>query len=290
MPLPTALRRSACPLQNGPRDTAQNPSSIQGGIEAVNRVAGVPSWLIWGKLSEPLVSNSVGSSSNKRKLLRLLLTTWEEMEGIVTDLPKKSAICCWFTCFVQSLWSWESIHHFATQQAVVVVSQSSQVTAPGCSSLLSWPLQLAVLAKDESYSLSQGCRNGWAQRNSGCLIWICPTHSLQCRILPTAGFHLLNHSPCFMFMFLLHVHVLLKLVPGYWTKIILCDLIAQRQTCDRQNRWRRIDLFLWQTSSWCLIINSIIRANRSVVPTSTHFLSDTRACDGGEWLYRGRSR
>lgn len=195
------------------------------------------------------------------------------MEGIVTDLPMKSAVCCWFTDFVQPLWSRESIHRFAAQQAAVVVSQPSQVTAPGCSSLLSWPKARATPChRDAGTGEPSAIQDVWSE--------FAPLIHFSAR--PTAGLYLLNHSPCFTFTFLLHVYLLLKLLPGYWAKIISCDLIAQHQTCDRQNRWRRADLFLWQTSSWCLI-NSIIRANRSVVPTSTHFLSDTTACDGG-WL------
>lgn len=138
------------------------------------------------------------------------------------------------------------------------------------------PLQLAVPVRDVRYPPPQGCRNGWPQGNSGA-VWSEFASLVHFHEYPMAWFHLLNLSPCFTFTSSSKVVTqILEQDHFMWS-----DNTAQ--TWDRQNRLRRLVLFLWQTSYQCLI-NNILMANHLVAPTSTHFLGDTRACDRVEWL------
>lgn len=190
------------------------------------------------------------------------------------DLPKNQLFA--FTCFVKSLQSWETTDSFAITGCNIVfvnlqISTPQNVQSRGME-IGSWLLQLTIL------TACSHCKWVILVEFRSCLIWIQFSHSRQWILHGRVTSP--NISPptasCFQ--------LLLKLLPRYWTKIILRDLITQHQAWDRQNRLRRLVLVLWQTSYGCLI-NNIITANHLVVPTSTHFLGDTRACDRGEWLY-----
>lgn len=112
--------------------------------------------------------------------------------------------------------------------------QSRWVTAPGCSSLPSWSKMRAT-----RHHRDAGMGD---PREIQELFDLNLLHSFTSVNTPWQDYtswvsHLASCS-----------HHLLKLLPRYWTKINLCDLITQCQTWDRQNRWRRLVLFLWQTS------------------------------------------
>lgn len=190
------------------------------------------------------------------------------------NLPQNQLFA--FTCFVKPLQSWKTTHSFAKTGCNTVfvnlrISIPQNVQSRGMG-IGSWLLYLTMLTACSHWE--------WVilVELRSCLIWINFSHSQQWVL------HGRVTSPNISPPAASHSQFLLKLLPRYWTKIILCDLITQRQAWDRQNRLRRLVLVLWQTSYGCLI-NNIITANHLVVPTSTHFLGDTRACDRGEWLY-----
>lgn len=178
-----------------------------------------------------------------------------------------------FTCFMQSMWSWETIQWFTTAGCKCNLANqhtSSCLAQTGYNSQL---LQFAVLVSNPRDPPPQGCRNGWPSEILELFDLNLP--HIDFSECPMAGLNLLILSSFFTFTSPEVAAQMLDWDCFMWYSNILPNM-------GHKNRWRLV-LFFWQTSYWCLI-NNIITVNHLVAPTSTSFLSGTGAHDRGEWL------